>query len=51
MQPLVTGAAGFIGYEVARQLADAGTPSRFQVSRPERVRCWTGWTRSWCWET
>lgn len=42
MKPLVTGATGFIGYEVARQLAAAGTPSRFLVSRPERARLLAG---------
>jgi nucleoside-diphosphate-sugar epimerase len=42
LQPLVTGATGFIGYEVARQLAAAGTPSRFLVTRPERARLLSG---------
>ncbi len=34
---LVTGATGFIGYEVARQLAAAGLRPRLTVRRPERA--------------
>jgi len=33
---LVTGATGFIGYEVARQLSDRGFRPRLMVRRPER---------------
>ncbi len=33
---LVTGATGFIGYEVARQLSDRGLRPRLMVRRPER---------------
>jgi len=42
MRPLVTGATGFIGLEVARQLAAAGVRSRLLVSRPERGRLLAG---------
>ena len=34
---LVTGATGFIGYEVARQLVAAGIDTRLMVRRPERA--------------
>ena len=34
---LVTGATGFIGYEVARQLVAAGVDTRLMVRRPERA--------------
>ena len=34
---LVTGATGFIGYEVARQLVAAGVDARLMVRRPERA--------------
>ncbi len=36
MRALVTGATGFIGYEVARQLADRGFRPRLMVRRAER---------------
>ncbi len=35
---LVTGATGFLGYEVARQLAERGLRPRLMVRRPERGR-------------
>ena len=38
---LVTGATGFIGYEVARQLAGRGLRPRLMVRRPERGRLLT----------
>ena len=34
---LVTGATGFVGYEVARQLVAAGVDTRLMVRRPERA--------------
>ena len=37
MRILLTGATGFIGTEVARQLSDAGHPTRVMVRRPSRA--------------
>ena len=40
---LVTGATGFIGYEVARQLIVAGYRPRLMVRRPERGALFSRW--------
>jgi dihydroflavonol-4-reductase len=40
---LVTGATGFIGYEVARQLIAAGYRPRLKVRRPERGAMFSRW--------